>query len=77
MEKKKPIQTIKEGRVRASIWENQSKNGPFLSVTLDRWYKDGEQIKSTGSFSYTDLLNLAKVISKASAEMIDREKIAA
>jgi len=77
MEKKKPVQTLREGRVRASIWENESKNGPFLSVTFDRTYKEGEEFKSSYSFSYSDLLNFTKVVAKVSAEMIAQQKIAA
>jgi hypothetical protein len=58
METKKPEKTIKHGRVRAAVWKNDSKNGPFLNVTFSRVYKDGETFKESGSFGVTDLENL-------------------
>ena len=36
----KPLHHIRVGSVRASIWENPSEKGPFLSVTFSRSYKD-------------------------------------
>ena len=38
--KHKPIHQIRIGKVRASIWEQSSGKGPFLTVTLSRSYKD-------------------------------------
>lgn len=52
-----PIKQIDVGRgVRASIWENQSKNGPLLSVTVTRSYHDGEEFKNTHSMGIDDCL---------------------
>ncbi|GJL49750.1 MAG: hypothetical protein NPIRA01_09770 [Nitrospirales bacterium] len=38
--KQKPLHQIRIGSVRASIWEQSSGNGPFLSVSFSRSYKD-------------------------------------
>ncbi len=36
----KPIHQIRVGSIRASIWEQSSDQGPFLTVTFSRSYKD-------------------------------------
>ncbi|MCA9469444.1 MAG: hypothetical protein KC643_28925 [Nitrospira sp.] len=38
--KQKPLHHIRIGAVRASIWEQPSEKGPFLTVTFSRSYKD-------------------------------------
>lgn len=38
--KQKPIHQIRIGNARASIWEQTSDKGPFLTVTFSRSYKD-------------------------------------
>jgi len=38
--KQKPIHQIRIGNIRASIWEQSSDKGPFLSVSFSRSYKD-------------------------------------
>ena len=58
MEKNKPIATIKHGAVRAAIWKNDSKNGPFLNLTFSRTYKDGDAFKDASSYGREDVKNL-------------------
>ena len=65
MANNKPIQTIRFGAMRASIWENKTKNGVRHKVTLSRLYKDGEQWKTTDSYGRDDLLTLAKALNRA------------
>ena len=57
-----PIKRFAVGNgIRVSIWENQSKNnGSWLSVTISRTYRDGEEYKDTTSFRRDDLLFVAK-----------------
>lgn len=58
----KPIHEIKLGRVRAAVWENESANGPFRSVTLSRLYKDeAGKWADAASFDRDDLPLVAKV----------------
>ena len=38
--KQKPIAKFRHGWITASIWEQQSPSGPFLTVTFSRSYKD-------------------------------------
>jgi len=50
MEKNKPTQTFNAGPVRAAIWENQTDaGGSFLSFSITRTYKDGDELKSSSS----------------------------
>lgn len=59
----KPIKRFTVGSgIRASIWENESKNsgGMWHSVTITRTYHDGDEYKDTTSFRRDDLLFVAK-----------------
>jgi hypothetical protein len=60
--KKRPVQEIRIGRVRAAIWENETENGTFHNVTLSRLYKDDHgKWNDSGSFGRDDLPLVAKV----------------
>jgi len=59
--KQRPVHEVRMGRVRAAIWENDTKNGTRYNVSLSRLYKDGEQWKDSTSFGRDDLPLVAKV----------------
>ncbi len=60
---KQPIHKIQYGRVSGAVWENEGQDGKFNSVTFERSYKDGDEIKNTSSFGLgADLSNLERVI---------------
>ena len=71
MANQKPIDEVRIGRVKATIWKNGTEDAPRSSrdapayvaynVTFSRLYKDGDQWKSTQSFGRNDLLTLSKV----------------
>ena len=61
MANQKPVDEIRIGRVKATIWRNGTDEQPRHNVTFARLYKDGDQWKSTHSFGRNDLLVLAKV----------------
>ena len=61
MANQKPVDEIRIGRVKATIWKNGTDEQPRHNVTFSRLYKDGDQWKSTQSFGRNDLLVLAKV----------------
>ena len=63
--KKKPTHVIRYGAVRAAIWENTSGNNTRHNVTFSKFYKEGEDWKTTETFGRDDLLNLAKVADHA------------
>lgn len=59
-QKNKPERSVRYGSVEGSIWKNEGENGPFYNATFSRRYKQGEEWKSTSSFSEADLPTLAK-----------------
>ena len=61
MANQKPVDEIRIGRVKATIWKNGTDEQPRHNVTFSCLYKDGDQWKSTQSFGRNDLLVLAKV----------------
>ena len=63
--KQKPVHEIRLGRIKATIWENETENGPRYNVTVSRLYKDGDEWKQTSSFGRDDLPLVAKVADMA------------
>ena len=64
-EKVRPVHEVRLGRIRAAVWENDTKNGTRHNVTLSRLYRDGDDWKDSSSFGRDDLLLLAKVSDQA------------
>ena len=63
---KKPVHEVRMGRVRAAVWENETKNGSMHNVTLSRLYKDdNDKWADSTSFGRDDLPLLAKVADQA------------
>ena len=65
MANQKPVDEIRIGRVKATVWKNGTEAQPRYNVTFSRLYKDGDHWKSTQSFGRNDLLVLAKVADQA------------
>lgn len=64
--KQRPVETLRDGAIKAAIWRNESEKGAFFSVTFARTYKDGDgDLQDTESFSGTQLLRLARLADKA------------
>lgn len=57
----KPAHEIRLGRIKATIWANDTDNGMRYNVTLTRLYRDEEEWKQTASFGRDDLPLVAKV----------------
>ena len=61
-EKKRPVHEIRLGRVRAAVWENDTKNGVRHNVTFSRLYRDDDgEWRDSSSFGRDDLSLVAKV----------------
>lgn len=62
-----PIDTLRYGSFKASIWENQNQNGdPYYAVSFARTYKDRDgRLADTSAFVGSDLLVLAQLANKA------------
>jgi hypothetical protein len=64
--KPRPVETLRDGAIKAAIWRNESENGAFHGVTFSRTYKNGSgDLQDTNSFSGTQLLRLARLAEKA------------
>lgn len=62
----RPAHTIRYRNVKVSIWQNESNNGPFYSVTASRsWQDEKQQWHDSQSFKAGDLPTLAKAINDA------------
>lgn len=62
---KRPVHEIRIGRIKATIWENDTQQGTRHNVSLSRIYKDGNQWKDSTSFGRDDLPLVQKVADKA------------
>lgn len=79
MNKQKPIDTIRDGALKATIWKNPTEKGHFYSVDFSRTYKDGDNFKDSHSFSGSEPLQLARLAHKAYgriAELRSQDKAA-
>jgi hypothetical protein len=64
--KTRPVETLRDGEIKAAIWKNESENGPFHSVTFARTFKsDKDEYQDSDSFSGSQLLRLARLAEKA------------
>ncbi len=55
-EKKKPAHEVRLGRIRATIWANQSEESDtWFNVTISRLYKDEGEWRDAESFRRDDL----------------------
>ena len=59
--KNKPIDTLRDGSLKATIWKNTGEKGDFYSVEFSRTYKQGEEFKDSHSFSGTELLRISRL----------------
>lgn len=67
----KPAHEIRMGRIKATIWANESENGARYNVTFTRLYKDGDQWKDSPSFGRDDLPLVAKLADQAHTWIFD------
>jgi hypothetical protein len=58
----KPVNTLRCGNIKATIWQNVSEKGPFFSTTFSRPFKDQSGAWRNGtSFGLNDLEALVTV----------------
>ena len=62
---KRPVHEVRLGRIKAVVWENDTKDGIRHNIGLTRIYKDGGQWKDSTSFGRDDLPLVIKVADKA------------
>lgn len=60
--KNRPVETLRDGSLKASIWENERENGSVHGVQFRKSYRDQEgQYRDTDSFTSNDLLRLSRL----------------
>jgi hypothetical protein len=63
---KQPVQRFKQGLVQVAVWQNESRNGEFYSLTFQRSYTDAEGIwHNATSFPLSALYDLAAATVRA------------
>ena len=72
--KKQPT-LIRDGRLKATLWENESERGPYVSIEVSRTYtdKDGNPRDSRGIF-VNDALRASELMRKAYSKGRSMEK---
>jgi hypothetical protein len=68
----KPAHEIRLNGIRATIWKNDTDKGPRYNTTFERYYRDGEQWKSSDSFGRDDLLTMGFVATEALRWIIEQ-----
>ena len=62
----KPANTIRSGSIKATIWQNAGKGGPFFSATFSRPFRDEKgNWKQGSSFGSRDLESLVNAALEA------------
>lgn len=73
----KPVKVFRARGISASVFENTAKSGnrtvTFHKVSLQRTYKDGDEFKTTTSFSRDDLPVCRHVLDQAWEFILDAE----
>lgn len=61
-----PIETIRDGNLKATVWENDGEKGPFYSVNLSRTYTDeAGNYHDSDSFTGAELLRISRLAAEA------------
>ena len=69
----RPVQEIRINRVRASIWRNETENGPKYNVVLTKLYKAADRWQDTGCFGRDDLPLVSQVADLAHAWILEQK----
>jgi len=70
-----PAHEIRLSGIRATIWRNDTENGPRFNTTFERSYRDGEEWKSSDSFGRDDLLTLGFVAQEALRWIMEQKQV--
>ena len=61
-----PTDVIRDGNLKASIWQNESEKGSFYTTTIAKTYKDQDgKLRDTSGFSNNDLLRVSELARNA------------
>jgi hypothetical protein len=68
-----PEKTFRLGSAHASVFLNDSDEGQFRTITVQRRYKDGDNWKSSNSYTGTQAASALVVIQQALAHLLHQE----
>lgn len=61
-----PANVLRDGDLKASIWENNGKNGPYFTTTFAKTYRDrNNELRDTNVFNNSDLLRISELARQA------------
>lgn len=70
-----PVHSLRHRNLKASIWRNETKNGPMYKVMVVRSYRENDQWRDTHGFGFDELMNVAKLFLDAHSWIAaEREK---
>jgi hypothetical protein len=70
---KLPVKTLRLGRIKATVWENEADQKKFFNVTFARTYMDeGRNFHDTDSFGRDDLPLVAKLADQVHTFIFER-----
>ena len=70
MNTEKPVQEIKLGAIKVSLWANRFENAVRYNATVCRLYRDGENWKTSDSFGRDELPLVIKALDMAHTWML-------
>ncbi len=60
-----PIEVLRDGSLKVSIWKNEGENGSYLSTTFAKTYTKDSEAKDGHVFGKNDLLPMAELARRA------------
>lgn len=61
-QKNRPVETLRDGNLKAAIWENEREDKTMQNVQFRKSYRDQDgQYRDTDSFGSNDLLRLSRL----------------
>ena len=61
-----PTSILRDGNLKASIWENEGKKGTYYTTTFAKIYEDKNQnVRETSVFNNSDLLKVSELARQA------------
>lgn len=62
-----PVEVIRDGALKATIWKNRGENGEFFSTTLTKTFEQNGALQDGHSFTGGDLLRISELSRRAYA----------
>lgn len=63
-----PLETFRDGRLKATVWANEGERGIYHTVTFAKTYEDKDgKLQETSSFTGSELLRVAELAREAHA----------